>query len=75
MRATLIHPTKTEEVGVRVLTKLVDTTKHEKKTMVKANLVLKRCTQSPDSTWNIYPILLLAITLIMKLFFCSSMTI
>jgi len=42
MRATLIHPTKTEEVGVRVLTKLVDTTKLEKKTMVKANLVLKR---------------------------------
>jgi len=42
MRATLIHSTKTEEVGVRVLTKLVDTTKLEKKTMVKANLVLKR---------------------------------
>jgi hypothetical protein len=42
MRATLIHPTKTEEVGVRVLTKLVKTTKHERKTMVKANLVLNR---------------------------------
>ena len=53
MRATLIHPKKTKEVDVRVFTKLVDTTKHEKKMIVKANLVLKRCTQSPDSTWNI----------------------
>jgi hypothetical protein len=42
MRATLIHPTKADEVGVSVLTRLVDTKKHEKKTIVKANLVLKR---------------------------------
>ena len=42
MRATLIHPTKADEVGLSVLTRLVATTKHEKKTIVKANLVLKR---------------------------------
>jgi hypothetical protein len=29
MTATLIHPKKADEVGVRVLTRLVDTTKHE----------------------------------------------
>jgi hypothetical protein len=42
MRATLIHPTKADEAGVRVLTKLVDTTKHEKKRIAMDNLVLNR---------------------------------
>jgi hypothetical protein len=42
MRATLIHPTKADEVGLSVLTRLVATTKHEKNTIVNANLVLKR---------------------------------